>query len=101
MNSAECKQLSGFFSWPDGPCWIFWRSTAVPSAWEDLESSGPTSIHAKRGRTSAKEKHETVITVWCSARLCTLSCKQIKSRILSLVWVEVQDLDFYKYPADS
>ena len=48
-----------------------------------------------------QRRNMKLITVWCSARLCTLSCKQIKSRILSLVWVEVQDLDFYKYPADS
>lgn len=83
-------------------CWTFWKSSATPCVWEDLESSGSKIICAKCRRTNTKDKHEIVKTVECRCKaVYSELLRIIKRGILSLVWVEVQDLDFYKYPADS
>lgn len=91
----------GLFGMPDNSCWTFWKSIATPSVWEDLESSGSKIICAKH-RTNTKERQDNVIIVSCRCKAVYSELLRITNRgILSLVWVEVQDLDFYKYPADS
>lgn len=82
---------------------VFVVCLVIPAAlciWEDMESSGSKIICIKCGKTNAKEKHETTNRVTLMQG-SLLWAAVIKRGILRLVWIEIQDLDIYKFPSDS